>query len=94
MKARINTQVSRPQIELVASFLPIFENMKPGGFALIVRLPESTKENFVLGRLEYHPAVGEFMEACNSAGLVQPFDWRLGQRAASLHEGPRTCQVR
>ena len=84
VKPRTNTSLHRRQIELVTKFLPLFEAIEPENFARVIESPDSTKEQFVLGHFQYHPAVSEFIEACYSTGLVQSFDWCAWQ-----HQGRR-----
>lgn len=76
--------VSTEQIHAVAKFLPIFENIDPDNFAHLDNPVETTDGVPVLGHLEYHPAVYEFMDVCYENGLVQGFDWvawtKVGRR--------------
>lgn len=67
--------VTAEQLQAVINFLPIFENMNPDDFPHIIRPPDSTEDIYVVGHLEYHRAVYDFMDACYENGFVQSFDW-------------------
>lgn len=68
--------VSAEQIQVVAKFLPIFENIDPDDFAHMIPPPMIREDVLVLGHIEYHGAVHEFMTACYENGFVQSsFDW-------------------
>ena len=66
-------------MQAVIKFLPIFEKPHPDDFAHMVRPPENTEDGYVVGHLEYHPAVYEFVRACYENGFVQSFDWVIGE---------------
>jgi ADP-ribosyl-[dinitrogen reductase] hydrolase len=78
---------SRESIRAVVKFLPILESIGPEDLARIVKPPALKEDGFVVGHLEYHQAVHEFMRACYDNELVQPFDWpawaRQGRRYMS-----------
>lgn len=67
--------VSIEQIEAVAKFLPIFENINPEDFSRSVRLPGQEDVAYRVGQVEFHPAVYRFIQACYENGFVQPYDW-------------------
>jgi ADP-ribosyl-[dinitrogen reductase] hydrolase len=67
--------VSAEQIRALIKFLPILESINPEDLAWVVKPPAPAKDRLVIGQLEYHPAVHEFMRACYDNGFVQPFDW-------------------
>jgi uncharacterized protein DUF6508 len=79
--------VSIEQIPAVIKFLPILESINPEDLERAVKSPELAEDSLEVGRFEYHPAVYEFMRACDDHGLVQPFDWpawtRQGRRYMS-----------
>jgi hypothetical protein len=81
--------VSMQQIQAVTKFLPIFENMNPDEFAHIIPHPDSTEDCHVVGHLEYHRTVYEFMKACYENGFVQSFDWPAWGREARRYMGDR-----
>ena len=64
------------QIRAIIKFLPIFENINPEDLARVVKPPALAEESLVIGHLEHHPAVYEFMQACYNNGFVQrTFNW-------------------
>jgi hypothetical protein len=67
--------VSAEQIRAVNKFLPILESIRPEDLARLVKPPALEEDSLVIGHLEYHPAVHEFMRACYANGFVQSFDW-------------------
>ena len=67
--------VSAEQIQAVIKFLPILESIRPEDLARMVNPPALEEDSLIVGHLEYHPAVYDFMQACYDHGLVQPFDW-------------------
>jgi|SRR5215467_6755891 len=60
------------QMETVANFLPRLQAIALQNFACVARTPDGT---MVLGCVEYHPTVREFVRVCYENGLVQSFDW-------------------
>ena len=68
--------VSAEQIRAVIKFLPILESIHPEDLARVVKPPEFAEDPLVIGHLQYHPVVYEFMRACYDNGFVQgTFDW-------------------
>lgn len=68
--------VSTEQIQTVVKFLPIFENINPDDFAHMNPPPVIREDVLVLGHIEYHETVHEFMKACYENAFVQSsFDW-------------------
>lgn len=74
----VNPSWIKPSIEqilAVTKFLSIMESINPEDLARVVKPPAFAEDSLVVGHLEYHPAVYEFIRACYDHGLVQPFDW-------------------
>jgi len=69
--AQIRPVTSR-QIEAIVKFLPVLDAIAPEEIAHTVRTPEGV---MVLGCVDYHAEVREFVKTCYENGFVQQFDW-------------------
>jgi len=65
-------RVTPEQIGAVVKFLPELGAIAPEEIAHTIRTPEGI---IVLGCVNYHPAVDDFVKTCYENGFVQPFDW-------------------